>query len=236
METIIADLENNIHKLEAIEKDIAENPFNPVKQQELLTSEMNALKDKVLNLSKVCLTDINKTIEEYDKMTKDITAMEGSLKYVKEKFGSDVIVKGFLPPPFEPEKDSEQENNMPKIELPTGDYVLNFSALDQIGQTVDCVANNIEGMPLIREIPPDRKEQLLWSRNEDYFVEQRTGPTYDPAMSTFVQNYGIEPSLYPTEPDADRSTTQGEIEHALNASAAEDGSLLAQAPPAAEVD
>lgn len=199
MDPIIRDLEANISKLESIESDIRVNPLNPAKQQELLTSEMNNLKDKVLSLSKRCLGEINSVIDEYDVMTKDITAMEGSLKFVKEKFGTDVLPKGFLPPPCESTPEADPDYVMPKILLPTGDYVLNFSALDQIGQTVDCVANNIEGMPLIREIPPNQKELLLWSRNEDYFVEAKTGPNYDATRSTFVQTYKIEPAIYPTE-------------------------------------
>ena len=213
MDQLISTLEGKLQGLDEVEKATQDPSIPLVKQQEILTSEMRKFQDNVLQLSKACLDDIGSFISAYDEMSNDITQIEGCMKVMKEKSGNQALIEGFEPPPCEDfqEQDTDIGRENTPITLPTGDYVLNFSALDQIGQTVEDVANGIEGMPLISEIPPDTIDPPLWSRFEDYFVESQKRSTYDPTNSTFVQIYGIEPSLYPEDKSLQRSVIQNEL-------------------------
>ena len=216
MDQLIGSLEGKLSGLREAEQASQDPSTSIPKQQEILTTEMKKFQDNVLQLSKACLDDIGSFITAYDQMANDINQIEGSMKIMKEKSGNQALIEGFEPPPCEdfPEKETHIPiDNSSPIQLPTSDYVLNFSALDQIGQKVEDVAKRIEGMPLIREIPPNQVNPPLWSRCEDYFVESKsTRATYDPNKSTFVEIYGIEPSLYPTDKMSQRSVTQSQLD------------------------
>lgn len=216
MENLLPELEGRTKEIESIENQTKDGSMPYAKKQELLTNEMKSFQEKILEMSKACLNDINGFINDLDEMTSTVNEMEGSIKIVKNKKGNESIAEGFEPPPCEdaPQfQSAETGENTSEIQLPTGDYVLNFSALDQIGQTVECVANGEEGMPLVREIKPGEKTPTLWSRFEDYFVESKSSrSTFNPELSTFVQTYGIEPSLYPTDPHMQRSVIQSQLD------------------------
>ena len=215
MESLVDKLPEKLEKLNNAKAQVQDQSLPYSKKQELITMEMRDFQDNILLLSKQCLEDIGNFIKSYDEMSNDISKIEGKLKVIKEKAGQDALVQGFEPPPCEDfqVKDTAIKIETSPIQLPTGDYVLNFSALDQVGQTVECVANGIEGMPLIREIQPDQDPPLLWSRYEDYFVESNSSRSnYNPSNSTFVEVYGIEPSLYPTDPNCQRSVTQTQLD------------------------
>jgi len=193
-------------------------PPNPVEEIEAIKSDLSQFTDSIITLSKHCLTELHEFHQSYLEMSQDINSMEGMIKLIKDCNGNKTLIQGVEVPRIDYEEEIPVTYaSEDAIILPTGNYVLNFSALDQIGQTIKNIQENLEGMPLIREILPDDQSPQLWSQQEDYFVEsQESRKTADPTRSSFVMTYNIEPSLYPPNSKKyQRSVTQTEIESGL---------------------
>ena len=178
-----------------------------------MQKDVESLSQSIVELSKTCLTELNDINQYYIDMSRDITSMEGMIKVIKDAAGNSTLIQGVDVPRIDYEDEIPYTNGSEEaVSLPAGDYVLNFSALDQIGQTVENIKDNIGGMPLIREITPDDNSPQLWTQQEDYFVESQSR-TADPTKSSFVLTYNIEPSLYPPNPRlSQRSVTQSQID------------------------
>lgn len=154
-----------------------------------LQTDIQALQENALKLSKCCLNDLIDCNDQFVSMTNDINSIEGLLNLIKYQHASKALPEGaqrkydLMVPTLRVETEPPQD--MP---LPNSSFQMNLHILDEIGYSMSSLEDEKQ---LIREIPPRSENVQLWSRSTDYFLTKDL-----PVIPSICEVYGVQPPRF----------------------------------------
>ena len=178
MEEAIRAGEQNIVKMKEILGGASEVDVSAFEKN------MEVLQQTLLQMSKVCLTELSKCNEQFCEMEQRLAADECSLSVIRDTRGHGLLKSG---------KECQEgariptanvkTQELPKIDIPkAGSYDLTASmrVLNGIGRAAG------DTKDLIKKYNIDQEVGWPWSCQSDFFIIRKTGkPT------TFSQTYGV---------------------------------------------
>ena len=187
------------HQQNLVEEYSHRSQFRYTEVSNELQSDLNNIRDYIVNLSQRCLTKLNEWNTLLLGMDTEINEFAGIFQRVKSDKGTRAVqpmmCKGGAPilPPI-----THREYNPSKFSFPDYAFNINMHVLDKVGQTPfgqgadpDC-----PNAPLIQRIPPGTPKASFWTEPSDFFCPITDTNNIDPMTlrTSFSSFYGFNPS------------------------------------------
>ena len=177
----------------------SKQPFSNEMSYGNLESDLKAITEYVMNLSKLSMLQLNEWSETLAKIDADVDEAVGLMQRVRAGAGSDLVAPvlcggGNVTPDDYVEVCQGQ---VPLLSFPPEPFDINMQALDNIGHSIEEVERGEANLPpLIKKIPDGCAPPNFWSNTHDFFLPGIAVMASMPDSrytTSFSEFYGFDP-------------------------------------------